>query len=142
MHPVSICGGLVQDLISQIKPRRYTGGPVPNQHNKAAANSLFRGKWDVTPDGKYDSIPLVVPGRQNFGQGGVYRMKLTNIAGREGVELYPTLEVAPMTRRSASYLAHSAIPIQFTDEDFDQVMAGNFVTKVIYIPDPEFQALA
>ncbi len=99
-------------------------------------------RWDVSPGGRYDSIPLVVPGRQNFGQGGVYRLKLTNIDGREGVELYPTMEVAPMTRRSASYLAHSAIPIQFTDEDFDQVMAGNFVTKVIYIPDPEFQELA
>ncbi len=98
--------------------------------------------WDVGGVGQYDSVPLVVPGRQNFGQGAVYRLKLTNIAGRDGAELYPTLEVAPMTSRTASYLAHSAIPIQFTDEDFDQVMAGNFVTKVIYVPDPEFQELA
>jgi hypothetical protein len=98
--------------------------------------------WDVGAVGQYDSIPLIVPGRQNFGQGGVYRLKLTNIAGREGVELYPTLELATITRRTAAYLTHSAIPIQFTDEDFDQVMAGNFVTKVIYVPDPEFQELA
>ena len=99
--------------------------------------------WDVGGAGMYDSVPLVVPGRQNFGQGGVYRLKLTNIpgGGREGIELYPTLEVAPTTSRTAAYLAHSAIPIQFTDEDFDQVMAGNFVTKVIYVPDPEFQEL-
>lgn len=98
--------------------------------------------WDVAGVGQYDSIPLIVPGRQNFGQGGVYRLKLTGISGREGVELYPTIEVATITRRTASYLSHSAIPIQFTDEDFDQVMAGNFVTKVIYVPDPEFQELA
>ena len=32
--------------------------------------------------------------------------------------------------------------MQFTDEDFDQVLSGNFVTKVIYLPDPEFQELA
>lgn len=98
--------------------------------------------WDVANVGAYDSVPLVVPGRQNFGQGGIYRLKLTSIAGREGVELYPTIELATITRRTASYLSHSAIPIQFTDEDFDQVMAGNFVTKVIYVPDPEFQELA
>ncbi len=99
--------------------------------------------WDVSGVGQYDSVPLVVPGRQNFSQGGIYRLKLTNLGGgREGTELYPTLEVAHMTRRTAAYLNHSAVPIQFTDEDFDQVMAGNFVTKVIYVPDPEFQELA
>jgi hypothetical protein len=32
--------------------------------------------------------------------------------------------------------------VQFTEEDFDQVLSGNFVTKVIYLPDPEFQELA
>ena len=98
--------------------------------------------WDVAAVGQYDSVPLIVPGRQNFGHGGVYRLKLTNIAGRQGVELYPSLELATITRRTASYLSHSAIPIQFTDEDFDQVLAGNFVTKVIYVPDPAFQELA
>ena len=29
-----------------------------------------------------------------------------------------------------------------TEEDFDQVLSGNFVTKVIYLPDAEFQELA
>ena len=57
-------------------------------------------------------------------------------------ERYPTLEIGPITFRTEAYLAHNAIPIQFTDEDFDQVAAGNFVTKVIYLPDPEFQELA
>jgi hypothetical protein len=32
--------------------------------------------------------------------------------------------------------------VQFTEEDFDQVLSGNFVTKVMYLPDPEFQELA
>jgi len=99
-------------------------------------------RWDVGGYTAFDSTPLVVPGRQNFPQNGIYRMKLTNIAGREGVELYPTLEIGPTTPRTEAFLAHNAIPIQFTEEDFDQVLAGNFVTKVIYLPDPEFQELA
>lgn len=98
--------------------------------------------WDVAGVGMYDSEPLIVPGRQNFAQGGIYRLKVTGIEGRPGLELYPTLEIGTATPRTAAYLAHSAIPIQFTQEDFDQVSAANFVTKVIYVPDPEFQELA
>lgn len=101
-------------------------------------------RWDVASVGQFDSEPLIVPGRQNFPEGGIFRLKLTNIpgTGREGVELYPTLEIAPTTPRTVAYLAHNAIPIQFTEEDFDQVQSGNFVTKVIYLPDPEFQEMA
>lgn len=99
-------------------------------------------RWDVGGVGQFDSDPLVVPGRQNFPQGGIYRLKITNIPGHDGLELYPTLEVGPTTPRTEAFLAHNAIPIQFTEEDFDQVTVGNFVTKVIYLPDPEFQELA
>lgn len=98
--------------------------------------------WDVSEAGMFDSEPLVVPGRKNFGQGALYRLKLTNIPGRAGVELYPTLEVGPTVARTAAYLAHNAIPVQFTEEDFDQVLGGNFVTKVIYLPNAEYQEIA
>jgi hypothetical protein len=98
-------------------------------------------RWDVG-SGMFGDVPLIVPGRSNFQQGGIYRLKLTNIPNREGVELYPTLEIGPATPRTEAFLAHNALPVQFTPEDFDQVLAGNFVTKVIYLPDPEFQELA
>ena len=58
------------------------------------------------------------------------------------MELYPTIEVAAAVPRTEAFLAHSAVPIQFTEEDFDQVLSGNFVTKVIYLPNPEYQELA
>jgi len=98
--------------------------------------------WDVAMPGAFDSGPLICPGRYNFPQGAIYRLKLTNIPGRPGVELYPTLEVGPTMPRTQAFLAHNAIPVQFTEEDLDQVLTGNFVTKVIYLPDPEFQELA
>jgi hypothetical protein len=99
-------------------------------------------RWDVTAPGRFDSEPLVLPARYSFPQGAIYRLKLSNIAGRPGVELYPTVEVAAAVPRSEAFLAHSAVPIQFTEEDFDQVLSGNFVTKVIYLPNPEYQELA
>ncbi len=97
--------------------------------------------WDVSCPGSFDSSPLVTPGRQDFLQGAIYRLRLAGIPGREAVELFPTLEVAPVTPRTDAFLAHAPIPVQFTTEDFDQVTSGNFVTKVIYLPDPEFQEL-
>lgn len=95
--------------------------------------------YDIVGDNTFTSDPLVVPGRLEFPQGGIYRMKLTNIEGRAGVELYPTLEIAVATPRTSAYLAHNAVPIQFSEEDFEQALSSNFVTKVIYLPDPEFQ---
>jgi hypothetical protein len=98
--------------------------------------------WDVTGPGRFDSEPLFAPGRFNFIQGAIYRLKLTAVPGRPGLELYPTLEIAPTMPRTEAYLAHNPIPVQFTEEDFGQVVSGNFVTKVIYLPDAEFQDLA
>jgi hypothetical protein len=34
------------------------------------------------------------------------------------------------------------VPVEFNDNDFDQVFSGNFVTKVVYLPNPEFQGIA
>lgn len=121
---------------------------VPPAGVMATSQIAFMGpegmsiQWDIAVPGAFDSQPLVAPGRYNFPQGAIYRLKLTNIPGRPGVELYPTIEVAPALPRSDAFLAHNAVPVQFTEEDFDQVLSGNFVTKVIYLPDPAFQQLA
>ncbi len=99
-------------------------------------------RWDVAAQGMFDSEPMVCPFRQDFPQSGIYRLKLTDIPGHSGLELYPTIEVAPAMPRTQAFLAHSMIPVNFTEEDIMQVRSGNFVTKVIYLPDPEFQELA
>lgn len=122
------------------------GAPAGGMMSASEVQVLFARPeaMQVTFDagGSYSSAPIVTPGRQNFMQGGMYRLKVTGVPGREGTELYPTLEVGPPTRQTAAYLAHNAIPVQFTEEDFDQVLSGNFVTKVIYLPEPDFQELA
>lgn len=85
---------------------------------------------------------VTTPGRYNFLQGGIYRLRLSNIPKRGNLELYPTIEVVPQGPKTSTFLAHSAIPLSFTDDDFEQVASGNFVVKVIYLPDPAFQELA
>lgn len=95
-------------------------------------------------DGKpgFNSQYLESPGRYNFLQAAIYRLKLSEVPNRPGVELYPTLEVVPSTGKTNTFLAHSSVPVSFTEEDFQQVAAGNFVVKVVYLPDPQFQDLA
>ena len=117
-------------------------GPVPTSQIGFVGMDGMQVNWDVTAAGAFDSEALVFPGNYNFPQGAIYRLKLTHIPGQEGVELYPTLEVAPTTPRSEAFLAHNYIPFQLTNEDFAQVLSGNFVTKVIYLPDAEHQELA
>ncbi|MGE4001066.1 MAG: hypothetical protein AB7I48_12680 [Planctomycetaceae bacterium] len=85
---------------------------------------------------------LITPGRYNFPQGSMYRLKLAGIPGREALVLYPTLAIYPSHPTSEAYLAHNSLPLRITDEDLDQIETNNFVTKVIYLPDPKFQDLA
>jgi hypothetical protein len=125
-----------------------SGLPLAHAAKPASSQIYFVGpdgltvQWDVTALGRFDSEKLAAPARYNFPQGAFYRLKLANIPGRPGVELFPSLEVAPAMPRTTAYLEHNAIPVEFTDEDFDQVMTGNPVTKVIYLPDPGFQEMA
>src|ERR1019366_912622 len=90
------------------------GGVAPAQFaNSSPVGSLFPAQrtqvqfakpggmkvywYPQGPDGKpsYSDTPLETPGRYNFAQGAIYRLKLTRIPGRPALELYPTLEVVP-----------------------------------------------
>ena len=100
----------------------------------------MRVGWQV-PNG-YAENQLVTPARYNFIQGSTYRLKLSGIPGREGLVIYPTLQVYPTHPNTDAYLSHNSVPMQLTNEDLDQIESNNFVTKVIYLPDARFQELA
>jgi hypothetical protein len=107
--------------------------------------SGMKVSWYTTlADGKpgYWDKAIEVPGRYNFLQAAIYRLKLSNIEGQPGLELYPTLEVVPANPRTEAFLAHSAVPVEFTKEDFRQVTSGNYLVKVIYLPSPQYQDVA
>lgn len=97
--------------------------------------------WQAEPNA-YAENQLVAPGSYNFRQGAMYRLKMTNIPGREDLALYPTLQVYPSQPNTEAYLTHVKVPVQLTNEDLDQIESNNFVTKVIYLPDAKFQELA
>jgi hypothetical protein len=141
MHPGPGVGGPGPGVLTP-PPMMMPHRPMRPSQVKFVGPDGMQVRWSVSGRDTFDSEPLVVPGRNNFAQNAIYRLKLTNVPERPGVELYPTLEVAPTMPQSEAFLDHSTIPVQLSEEDFDQVLAGNYVTKVIYIPDPEFQELA
>ncbi|MFM8578886.1 MAG: hypothetical protein ACKOCN_08815 [Planctomycetaceae bacterium] len=118
------------------------GMPIATSQISFISPTGMQVRWDIAVPGTFDSDPLIAPGRYDFAQGAIYRLKLTDIPEHEGLELYPTLEVGPAMPRTDAYLDHNAIPFNLTSEDFDQVVSGNFVTKVVYLPDAEYQELA
>jgi hypothetical protein len=118
--------------------------PIKRTQVRFTRPSGMKVAWlTSSPDGRptYSPTVLEVPGRYNFLQAAIYRLKLTNIDRRPGLEVYPTLEVVPANPKTDAFLAHSAVPVEFTDADFDQIAAGNYVVKVIYLPDPQFQEI-
>lgn len=86
-------------------------------------------------------LVIEVPGRINLKQGSRYRLKLTDIPGRSGVILYPTIEVRSCDRKTDEKLRDKAIPILITEDDFDRVAQSKTVTKVILLPHPKYQRL-
>lgn len=130
------------------------GGPMPGIPGSSLMPRFTTGRTQVRfvrptgmniawqSGGQFTPPQLQAPARYNFAQARIYRLKLTNIVNRPGLELYPTLEVYPGNTKVDAYLAHNAVPVEITEEDLDQVSGGNFVTKVIYLPDPKFQELA
>lgn len=90
----------------------------------------------------FTDAQLTAPARYDFRQGATYRLKVWGIPRRESLTLYPTLQLYPSHPNTAGYLDHNSLPIEISNADLDQVESNNFVTKVIYLPDPKFQDLA
>ena len=69
--------------------------------------------------------------------GPVYRLKVTNIPESPGKELYPSIEV--LNRLYPPEGLENDFPIQVVlgKDDLKQALAGNLVTKVIYLENPE-----
>jgi RNA polymerase sigma factor (sigma-70 family) len=76
---------------------------------------------------------LESPARINLERGKLYRLKLSHIPNRPGVERYPTLEIPKATSGTEGFVANSAIPIELLDRDFEAVQDGTAITKVIYL---------
>jgi len=72
--------------------------------------------------------------------GGVYRFRITGIPGSEGAELYPTIELIDRIYPPPGLATTFPIPINLDQDDFEAALAGQLVTRVIYLEDPDTAA--
>ncbi len=69
--------------------------------------------------------------------GTVYRLKISNMPNRGVQELFPSIELLSRLHPPAGQETEFPVPVMITEDDIEQALGGNMVTKVIYLEDPE-----
>jgi hypothetical protein len=132
-HPVDLSANSNDETLSTVQIRF--------QAPEKAHLNIDRREDDNRITTRYE-----LPVRQNFRAGGqAFRLSYDHIPGRVVQSDWPvpyrtsrsyswTLAIPEMTVQSRNYLSHNAVPVAVTDEDLNQIDAGNVVTKVFYLP--------
>jgi hypothetical protein len=94
------------------------------------------GSVSLAIDGQFTpSEPGPVMAGMLIGQ--VYRLKITGIPRNEGQEVFPSVEVINRMCPPPGLELHFPVPVHFTLEELELALAGNFVTRVIYLEHPD-----
>jgi hypothetical protein len=69
--------------------------------------------------------------------GPVYRFRVTEIPGQPGLEIFPTVELLDRLYPPAGQALRFPVPIELTQEELLMAAEGRFITRVIYLEDPD-----
>ncbi|MGY8733711.1 MAG: hypothetical protein ACKVK0_16340 [Pirellulales bacterium] len=125
LHPPGQVG---QGLLSR-------GGPIPGYFQPIEVRAPQGTQLAFVANGQFGPS-LLVPTKAGMLIGAVYRMKITNIPGLEGVEVFPSIEVINRIYPPRGLEAKFAIPIHLSLREIKKATQGFFVTRVIYLEDP------
>jgi hypothetical protein len=125
LHPPGQVG---QGLLSR-------GGPIPGYFQPIEVRAPQGTQLAFVANGQFGP-PLLAPTKAGMLIGAVYRMKITNIPGLEGVEVFPSIEVINRIYPPRGLEAKFAIPIQLSLREIKMAVQGFYVTRVIYLEDP------
>lgn len=121
-------------LVGATQLRR--GGPLPGYSQPVEILAPEGSFVAVAVDGAFSTLrptPLVV----GLQIAPVYRLHVTGIPGAESESVFPTIEVIDRLYPPPGQEARFPIPIELTLEELRLALAGNFVTRVIYLEDPD-----
>lgn len=68
--------------------------------------------------------------------GETYRMRVSNVPNKRG-DVYPTVELIDRMHAPVGKETRYPIPIDITADDLGMALAGKYVTRVIYVEDPQ-----
>jgi hypothetical protein len=112
------------------------GGPLPGYFQPVEIRAPQGVLISLAVDGNFGK-QLQTPFRVGLLIAPVYRLRVTNIPLHEGEEVYPTIEVIDRLYPPAGQAVRFPIPIELTQEDLELALEGNYVTRVVYLEDPE-----
>lgn len=93
----------------------------------------------VTPEKSSTATTIVMPVNRYAEQSGFYRLKVARLPGNERGDVYPSLEIRQRSFPKAKDLPEHIVSMQFTEEDYERVFAGDFFTHVVYLADPDYR---
>jgi hypothetical protein len=112
------------------------GGPLPGYFQPVEIRAPQGALISLAVDGNF-AQPIKSPFRVGMLIAPVYRLRVTNIPLHEGAEVFPTIEVIDRLYPPAGQAPRFPIPIELAQEDIELALAGHYVTRVVYLEDPE-----
>jgi len=116
--------------------RLMQGGPVHGHYQPVEIKAPQGALVSLAENGNFGE-PQATPLQVGMLISPVYRLRVTNIPNLAGAEVFPTIEVIdriyPPARQSRTF----PIPVELTRQDLELALSGRFVTRIIYLEDPE-----
>jgi hypothetical protein len=112
------------------------GGPLPGYFQpveiKGPAGSLI----SLAANGQFEEVQQS-SARVGMLLGAVYRLRVVQIPLNPSLEVYPTIELVNRLYTPRGQERRFAVPIELTQEDIELALHDKFVTRVIYLEDPD-----
>jgi len=116
--------------------RMYRGGPLLGYFQPVELR-LPVGTRVAPASGGQFMIPQEGPVLLGMQIGKVYRLRVTNIPTTEDAEVFPTVEIIDRTYPPQGEELKFPIPISIEMADLLFAIQGKFVTRVVYLEDPD-----
>lgn len=103
---------------------------------------ILEDQGDVTVYHSRPAAPFKQASPAQFGVpvGHLFRLKIDNIPDLPGVELYPTLEILDRLHPPRGQKHNFPVLVHIDRRDIDLTLAGNLVTRVVYLEQPQLAA--
>ena len=115
------------------------GGPLPGYFQPVEIRAPEGALVSLAIDQQF-SAPQAAPFKVGMLIAPVYRLRVTQIPNHTGEEVYPTVEIINRIYPPVGEEFRFPLPIDLTQADLELALAGKFVTRVVYLEDPQ-QAL-
>lgn len=127
-------GSMPPGAIGQARLQR--GGPVQGYFQPVRIKAPQGTSICLAEQGRF-TVARPAPLDVGLLVGQVYRIRVTNIPLRPGEEVFPTIEIVDRLYAPQGEEHQFPIPVHLNLEDLRLALAGKFVTRVIYLEDPE-----